>query len=388
MNKLSINRLLAGAALGVVITACHTGNTSSGDSYQAPKAAPIPANYQCLATSLLNTRMSLKLAYASKCSVEMAIESQNLQAMAVALEIWNSSAFENDCTATPIQYNPLTGIGFIITAAHCIINASPAKPAGQKINPSYISIYKTQGSGHNNAWIYQGAKANPLNINDLTAQIMAAYIPTQFCETGILAGNACASPESSNGDIAILKINTQPGKNLSVMSNLVVAPANFELFNNGINNQLLALGYGTTNPNGQSEDQSNPYLFYINYQYYATNYAKSAFGSESPFPYFNAPSTILNGYSINNNSYTLICKGDSGGGDFAWDGSKWNLVGVHSWNYGSCGEISRNVNAPVSVSTDVRPFNQWIQKLLSADTQTEGCADLGDKYICLSGNGS
>lgn len=35
----------------------------------------------------------------------------------------------------------------------------------------------------------------------------------------------------------------------------------------------------------------------------------------------------------------LVAGGDSGGGDFVWNGSEWLLSGVHSWGWQACGDL-------------------------------------------------
>jgi Trypsin/PEP-CTERM motif len=42
------------------------------------------------------------------------------------------------------------------------------------------------------------------------------------------------------------------------------------------------------------------------------------------------------GQTLGNNE-ALIAGGDSGGGDFVWNGSEWLLAGVHSWGWQFCG---------------------------------------------------
>ena len=38
-------------------------------------------------------------------------------------------------------------------------------------------------------------------------------------------------------------------------------------------------------------------------------------------------------------SEALIAGGDSGGGDFIWNGSEWLVTGVHSYGWGLCGDL-------------------------------------------------
>lgn len=85
--------------------------------------------------------------------------------------------------------------------------------------------------------------------------------------------------------------------------------------------------------------------------------------------------------------YTLIC-----GGDFAWDGSNWNLVGIHSWGNTNvppgvtCGAYMTN-EYMVNASADVRQLNGWIQNILNQDSLATGCANLSGTYVCAAGSG-
>lgn len=379
------------------LISCNSGSSSS--SSNTPSAQAIPGSYVCLPSSLpTNSGSSVKIAYAGNCAVESALQSKSLQSMAVALEKYSlqddsnpESAFYNNCTGTPIQTNLQTGISFILTAAHCVTGTSSPKPAGLPTTASNINTY-VESDAHNQAWIYQGVNAGPLQVGDMTAEILAVYVPSQYCQSVAYtdidgdgeytcSGVGGRDIPYMNGDFAILKVKTLPNKTLSVATNLKLAPSDFSL-NSGVSN-LLVLGYGGTNPNGtvESQNPNNTQLNYINTQYFGTNsYAGTS-----------ASITIMNGYLVNGTYYSLICGGDSGGGDFAWDGSSWNLVGVHSWGASGyplrCGLYSSFYGYASNVSADVRQFNNWIQTVLTKDTQITGCANLGSEYACISGSG-
>lgn len=68
----------------------------------------------------------------------------------------------------------------------------------------------------------------------------------------------------------------------------------------------------------------------------------------------------------------MIAGGDSGGGDFVWNGKEWLLTGVHSWGWGVCGAIyddcdtSPGTNASFgdfSGSTAVFSHTSWINSV-------------------------
>lgn len=358
---------------------------SSGNTTATTSTNNIPTAFQCLPSQLSSTAAnngnSLKIAYAGNCAVANATESVALQSMAASLEVYsnNDSTFLSNCSGTPLQYNSSTGVGFILTAAHCV--TGDAKAANTQVTPSNITIYDIGLSGHNSAWIEQGVAAEVPESANLTAQIVAVYIPSQYCQVPSfsLSGGtyACSNITEANGDFAVLKIQTQPSKTLAVSSSIALAPSSLSV--SGFS-YILGLGYGTVNSTGTiGGDKRNESLNYINYQYFGTNSFAGSTGE----------SVILTGY-YSNGYYSIVCRGDSGGGDFVWNGSSWYLLGVHSYisvNTPGCGASSPNYNNVNNASADVRQFNSWIQNILTSDTESTGCASLGDSYVCESGVG-
>ena len=71
----------------------------------------------------------------------------------------------------------------------------------------------------------------------------------------------------------------------------------------------------------------------------------------------------------------LIAGGDSGGGDYVWNGSEWLLSGVHSWGWQFCqGRVSPNCDlfsgasssyGDLSGSTAVFSHGDWISSVIS-----------------------
>jgi hypothetical protein len=208
----------------------------------------------------------------------------------------------------------------------------------------------------------------------MTGDITAVYVPSQYCQNGAIILNdgsySCSPLDLQNGDVAVLKIQTRNSNTLQVNPNVKLAAANFSI---NANSYLLGIGYGL---NTSSNPNSN-ILYYTNYQYFANNSYNGVSGL----------STIMNGYISNNAYYSIICQGDSGGGDFAWDGTNWNLIGMHSYGSLPCGAASSNYTAAYDTSADERPFNSWINTILTNDTQPTGCATLGSTYVCMGGTG-
>jgi hypothetical protein len=73
-------------------------------------------------------------------------------------------------------------------------------------------------------------------------------------------------------------------------------------------------------------------------------------------------------------SEALIAGGDSGGGDFVWNGSEWLVFGVHSYGWGLCGSINANCDVvpgtnssygDLSGSTAVFSHVGWINSVTS-----------------------
>lgn len=375
MRKRDITIFITGM---ICLASCNSGSTTENPS-STTDDNNLPLSYQCMPSNMpvVSKGASIKLAYAANCSVATAPESTILQEMAVALETYNvkSEAFKNNCTGTPLSYNSSTGIGFVLTAAHCVQGG--VKPANTEVTQDNISIYNNDTVGHNSAWIYQGNVAAPIiDSESLTAEILAVYIPSEYCEVPAFTNGGCSYLPKANGDFAVLKVKTQNGYKLNVSNLVSLAPINYVINSDDF---LLALGYGGTNTNGTPAglNPQNPNLNYINYQYFATDYFQGESGQK----------VLMNGFYASNLYYGIICQGDSGGGDFAWNGSSWYLIGVHSYGSDLCGGFSYKYESANDASADVRQYYGWIQNVITNDSLSAGCAPLGSAYVCKSGNG-
>jgi hypothetical protein len=355
LKYISLGAITAGSFL---LNACGSGGSGIA---QSPSATALPSSFTCLPSQLPEANSlagAIKIAYASNCLAESATQAATLQNLGISLQKYSntSNSFNSNCSGTPIAYDTPTGVAFVVTAAHCVTESS-----ANNINTYTID----ETSGHNAAWVYQGFNAQSTESSQM-GQILAVYVNSNYTINGYA------------NDIAVLKI--KPPQDFTIAPNVILAPANFNL-NSGAN-QLMALGYGSINPDGSST--STPYnLYYITYQYFANNSYNSVTTA--------APGDIMNGYFYNNSYYSLICPGDSGGGDFAWDGSNWNLVGAHSYGTTGCGEYSSSYTGAYDVSTDVRYFNSWIQNILNNDNVSVGCVFLNPVstggYTCAFGSG-
>jgi hypothetical protein len=358
-----------GIVLAALLVAC--GGSGAPGTPPAPLSAPataldnapIPSSFKCLTKIQQSNARAPHIAYASACSVATAPRSAALQKLAVAMMVWNGNEFLAYCTGTPIAYDSKTHVGFVVTAAHCVVGGK--KAAGARLRPANIMTFDPQ---RDRAEIYQGTPA-VVPESALSAQIMAVYTPSQYCKKPAFRadGTGCAGFDEQNGDITVLKVQTRGNTVLGVLPSLRIAPAHLTIARG---NLVMALGFGYNT----SSTPADRVLNYVDYDYFANNAYK---GIESQ-------ASIMNGYVQKGRYYSIICQGDSGGGDFYWDGKRWNLLGAHSWGPSPCGVNGGTYGDAFDVSADVRPFGAWIEAIVKEDTSPTGCASLGARYVCAS----
>ncbi|MHB8177235.1 MAG: trypsin-like serine protease [Vulcanimicrobiaceae bacterium] len=321
--------------------------------------------FQCLPSGLNGpSSFSSQIAYAQSCAVAGSPQQALLQSMAVSLMGGNNtSGYSSYCTGIPISFNPATGVGFVVTAAHCV--AGGLKAAGAQITPGNIITFINNGLDRTG--IYQKTPGQVASSLDLTGQIQAVYVPSQYCMAPAFKsdGNGCTILQQQNGDVAVLKVLVTNGNTLAVSSQVQLAPSTLSIPSGAY---LMALGYGLNN--GPAPNSS--VLYYVDYQYFANNSYQGESGEAS----------LMNGYYTNGTYYSIICQGDSGGPDFYWDGAKWDLVGAHSYGPTPCGISGPSYSSANDVSADVRLFTSWIQTILAHDTSPTGCANVGSQYVC------
>ncbi len=367
MKKISLVLL---SLLG--LTACNGGGSSSSSggstTYPPEPTNTLPSGYQCLPsgypTSSSNSGGNAKIAYGSNCQVsdvENTSVQATLESMAVAITLSDGSRY---CTGTPISYDPTTGVGYVLSAAHCVVG-NP-KSALQQVTANNITTFTK-----NRYYISQTLNAD--GSNKMTGTITAVYIPSQYCQVAPFTLNRYGNYEcnylpAQNGDLALLKVNITSGNSLNINSQVKLAPSNLTMAQPSY---IMALGYGSTNTN-----ENNTNLFYITYEYFANNSYQGETGL----------STLMNGYSPSgtNAYYSIICGGDSGGGDFYWDGANWNLVGAHSYGSSICGSANVNYAGANDVSADVRPFTAQLQQIMAQDTTPTGCNASVSGFICAA----
>jgi secreted trypsin-like serine protease len=307
-----------------------------------------------------------QIAYGSNCQVadvpNLEIKA-NLESMAVAL---TDSSGRRYCTGTPLSYDSSTGTGYVLSAAHCVVGNS--KTANQPVSANNIVTFE-----FNRNYINQTLDAS--SWSGTTGTVQAVYIPKQYCQSAAFVWRngsyQCGDLAEQNGDLALLKVSFAPGKVLNI--NPQVQLANLDI-NPKSPSYIMALGYGITNT-----DSSNSNLFHITYENFATNAYKDTVGK----------SVIMNGYSPAgyNAYYSVICSGDSGGGDFYWSNNTWNLIGVHSYGASLCGQGSSSYGGASDISADVRPFATQLRQIMASDNTSKGCDDLAagaNNFICAN----
>jgi V8-like Glu-specific endopeptidase len=376
VHKLGICAIVAAAFLA----ACHGGTVvpsaggqtdqSGASTADAPRLAAnaIPQEYQCFPSTAAHSpsRGSEKpsIAYAGNCAVDKARESAHLQEMAISL--MGSSAggpYSSYCTGTPISYDASTGIGFVVTAAHCVVGET--KAANAEITPRNITTF---AGNDDRAAVFQGTPARDVSADRLTGGINAVYVPSKYCYVpAITRAGGCTDLAAQDGDVAVLKIQAAAGQKMDVMALLRLAPASLTMPSGAY---VMALGYGLNN--GASPESS--VLYYIDYQYFAND---SYAGSMSE-------ASLMNGYLVNSTYYSIICSGDSGGPDLYWDGQYWELVGAHSFGPNPCGNFGAKYDAHNDVSADTRQFTEWIDRIVKEDKSATGCRDINPNYVCAA----
>lgn len=323
----------------------------------------VPPGYKCLPSKLptvLGARPSL--AYIDACAVASAPRAANLRRMAVALMSSDGSGFSSYCTGTPIRYDAATKIGFVVTAAHCVVGGR--KAADAFVTAGNVTTFASSGDA---AYLYQGTPAQVSARSDLTGQIQAVYVYRPYCRVPAFAGGGCADLAAQNGDVAVLKIRAFNGRALGVMPQVRLAPKTLALRSGAF---VMALGYGA-NTTSTPDDNT---LYYVDYQYFAND----RYRGES------SEASLMNGYRHGGNFYSIVCQGDSGGPDLFWDGTHWDLVGAHSWGPVPCGVWGATYHDGYDVSADLRGFHAWIAAILAKDRSATGCARLGAQYVCVA----
>lgn len=367
-NIAKIIKFFPGLIAAGLIIGCNGGSSSGGSSDMPPNIINnIPTEYQNL-PRINVTNDTSKIAYAGEQGYVGAITDSSLKSslssMAVSL---SDSTGRRYCTGTPLYVNPNTKDAFILTAAHCVVG----NPKKANTPVSATDNIVTFSLGRN----YINQNINASTSSGTTGVIQAVYLVQDYCKNPPFAKDSttntyyCHTLEEQNGDIAIIKASvTTP---LSINPQVKLPTINLSIVPGTL---MLSLGYGKTETNDY-----NTKLNYINYEYFGTNSYQGV----------NAEKVLLNGYNpvTPNSYYSIICGGDSGGGDFYWDGSSWQLVGVHSYGSNICGQANSTYENAFDASADVRPFTTQISNIIYGDTTQDACdpnVAASNGFICLT----
>ncbi|TXJ00952.1 MAG: hypothetical protein E6Q32_05545 [Neisseriales bacterium] len=340
------------------------------DSPTPPSPYPTPGTYYGKSYSALGQPTGLTESYPS------AFWPNNLHnALQIAYgnngesQIANLAAYVNMsgalCSATPVYYESSSNTTFLIGAAHCFVQSKTSPTtlsAGNLISTSSLTVYN--GVSKAKGWVG-------------TYPVAAVYLRQDYCYNATFAsGSECPNFTPNDGvvggqgnDIAIIQVT---GQYADPESYPKVVPAR-EYPQTYSAAPILSIGYGynTQEPNGDlpagcTAGSTCAIMFYTaNYQYwqqdttgyhylYNSFYADTSYGSK-----------YGTGYS------SLVCGGDSGGGDLFWNGTNWLLLSEHT--YGPSGACGTFYSYLPNAATNVSAYYDWIQSIIKDPAPAVNC---------------
>ena len=223
-----------------------------------------------------------------------------------------------------------------------------------------------------------------LGDSSITRTAAQAYVHSGWAASGGTLGNG--------SDIALIKLNqavtTVQGFNISTT--------------NDVGKQFLMAGFGTTTTGdkGKANWDEYPFAHYGYNEWDVTDKVMNdtlaaAIPGWTPGDNTYGETYVAdfdNGKALNNalgrlaNKYdgswtsskglgdveALIAGGDSGGGDFVWNGSEWLVSGVHSYGWGICDlpgcDVKKGTNSSygdIMGSTGVFSHEAWISSIVA-----------------------
>ena len=269
------------------------------------------------------------------------------------------------CSATPVHYNSATNTTFLIGAAHCFVD--------DKTSPT--TLYSSNILPPQNLTVFHGVEGQ----NGTAYTVKAVYLMQNYCYGDTFAEGVedmCQNytPQyqaSSNGqgnDLAIIEVDgtyANPNNYPQLApSNLYPTPYTMA--------PVLSVGYGvstqtpTDRPSCSGSGICGEMFYVANYQYW----------QQDTTGYHYLYNSVYN--TKNSNSYypgysSLICGGDSGGGDLFWDGTKWLLLSEHT--YGPDNSCGLFYNYLPNAATNVSAYYDWIQSIITATDPVGACTD-------------
>lgn len=280
------------------------------------------------------------------------------------------------CSATPVYYDSVNNRTFLIGAAHCFVQdkTSPTSLSSSNLLPaSSITVY----NGISRA---SGMTSYPVE---------AVYLRQDYCYNATFAnGNECPNFTPNDGvasgqgnDIAVIQVT---GRYADPESYPQLAPAS-QYPTPYTMAPVLSIGYGinTQSPNSAAActtPQSCGTMFYTaNYQYLQQDADGYHYLYNSFYADANYGSTYGTGYT------SLICGGDSGGGDLFWNGTNWLLLSEHT--YGPSGACGTFYSYLPNAATNVSSYYDWIQSIITDLTPVTDCNNGNIANCVTNGNG-
>lgn len=255
------------------------------------------------------------------------------------------------CSATPVWYDPVLNSTFLIGAAHCFESDKKAV-AGQLLASDIL----------------------PLNILGITQTgpgqwasypVQAVYLRQDYCNGETYSAGGCPQFNGNyRHDLAIIQIS---GKYADPKLYPQIESAAKYPQPGGMA-PILSIGYGgyTQTPLDDVTAAPGGSLFYVANYFYQ-------YSADSGFYYLH--NSYYNNGAFNQSGYTtLVCGGDSGGGDLFWTGKHWILLAEHTYMSGQCGSFYSYLP---NGSTNVSSYYAWIESIIqnkSAAGSIEDCS--------------
>jgi hypothetical protein len=352
-----------GGGSGGGSTPAPTPNPNFLDDPTPPSPTPPSGSYNGVPYSSLGQPTGLTQSYPSSFwpnNLQIAYGNNNES------QIANLAAYVNMdgalCSATPVSYDANSNTTFLIGAAHCFVQSknSPTTVSSSDLLPtSKLTVYN--GVSQAKGWVG-------------TYPVVAVYLRQDYCYNGTFSsGGECPnfSPNygAANGqgnDISIIQVK---GQYAAPESYPQVVPAS-QYPQTYTMAPILSIGYGfnTQVPNGNlppgcTAGVNCAVMFYTaNYQYWQQDATGYHYLYNS---YYNNGGFSQQGYT------SLICGGDSGGGDLFWTGSKWILLSEHT--YGPSGACGTFYSYLPNGATNVSSYYSWIQSIITNPSPVANC---------------
>lgn len=362
--------LLSIILCSISLVACNGGGGSSGggggsswvDDITPASPNPASGSYNGVPYAQLGQPTGLTQAYPSSFlpnNLQIAYGNNSES------QIANLTAYVNMsgalCSATPVKYDSISNTTYFIGAAHCFVTA--------KDNATTLTASNLNSVG--NLSVAHGVNASIASESSVY-QVKAVYLRQDYCYgSTFIPGGECPnfSPSSGSGtqgnDIAVIQVTGKYAdpESYPQLATASQYPSTYSMA------PVLSIGYGinTQSPNNNAScgtsDKPCGTMFYVaNYQYWqqdATGY------------HYLYNSFYNNSYASTPGYTSLVCGGDSGGGDLFWNGNNWLLLSEHT--YGPSGACGTFYNYLPNGATNVSAYYDWIQSILQDSNPVADC---------------